>query len=136
MGRNEDTLLAETVNDDKDGGKSVGLGKLLNEVHGDGVPGTFSDRKLLQKSIRPMSAWLTTKTLDTGLAVVLSELTDLRPDIVTQYQLGGLLDTRMTCEDMIVSRLSDAKSKVSRVGDIDAIVEEQETVRGECPPRG
>ena len=52
MGRNENTLLAETVNNDEDGSKSVGLGKLLDEVHGDGVPRTRRDRKLLERSVR------------------------------------------------------------------------------------
>ena len=31
--RNEDGLFAETVDDDKDGGKSAGVRKLLDEVH-------------------------------------------------------------------------------------------------------
>ena len=79
MGRNEDTLLAETVNDDKDGGKSVGLGKLLDEVHGDGVPGTIGDRKLLHGSIGLVTRGLGTPAGGTGCAVVLDESTEIGP---------------------------------------------------------
>ena len=79
MGRNEDTLLAETVNDDKDGGKSVGLGKLLNEVHGDGVPGTIGDWKLLYSSIGLVTRSLRTFASGTRCAVVLDECTEIGP---------------------------------------------------------
>ena len=39
-GRDEDALLGESVNNDEDSGEAGGLGKVFNEVHGDGIPRT------------------------------------------------------------------------------------------------
>ena len=38
MSQNEYSLLRQVVHDDEDGGKSIGGGKLLNEVHGNRMP--------------------------------------------------------------------------------------------------
>ena len=38
VSRNEYSLLQQAVHDDEDGGKSIGGGELLHEVHGDRVP--------------------------------------------------------------------------------------------------
>ena len=79
MGRNEDTLLAETINDDEDGGKSVGLGKLLDEVHGDGVPGTIGDWELLHRSVGLVTRGLGTPAGGIRCTVVLDERTEIGP---------------------------------------------------------
>ena len=79
MSRNEDTLLAEVVNNDEDGGKSVGLGKLLDEVHGDGVPETIGDWELLHRSIGLVTRSLGTPAGSTRCAVVLDKCTEIGP---------------------------------------------------------
>ena len=45
MGRNEDSLLGESVNDNKDGCESSQGGKLFNEIHKYGIPGTCRNGK-------------------------------------------------------------------------------------------
>lgn len=47
----EDTLLAEMIYNNKYGGITIGGGKLLYEVHGDGVPRTFRNWELLKSAI-------------------------------------------------------------------------------------
>ena len=53
--RDEDGLLGESINDDKDGVKTRGQGEFLNEVHGDGIPQVCWDWELLQESIGAVS---------------------------------------------------------------------------------
>ena len=53
--RNEDGLLGELIDDNKDGIKTRGGQELLNEVHGDGIPWVFQDWELLKESTEVMS---------------------------------------------------------------------------------
>ena len=48
MSRNEYPLLQQAVHDYEDGGKSIGGGELLDEVHGDRVPWASRDRELFE----------------------------------------------------------------------------------------
>ena len=48
---NEDILLGESVNDNKDGCESSQGGKLFNEVHRYGIPGTCRNGKWFEESI-------------------------------------------------------------------------------------
>ena len=50
-GRDKDTELGETIDDDEDGGKAGGRRKLLNEIHGNGIPRALGDRKGFVKSV-------------------------------------------------------------------------------------
>ena len=45
---NEYSLLQQVVHDDEDGGKSIGGGELLDEVHGDRVPWVSGDQELFK----------------------------------------------------------------------------------------
>ena len=51
VGRNEDSLLGESVNDNKDGCESSQGGKLFNEVHRYGIPGLCGNGKWFEESI-------------------------------------------------------------------------------------
>ena len=62
--------------DDQDGVEAGGWRKFLDEVHGDGVPGSFWDWELLQESIGLVMLWLGSHTGGAGLAVVLNEGTE------------------------------------------------------------
>ena len=53
-----------------------------HEVHRDGVPGSFWDRGLLQKSVGSVTLWLGSHTGGTELAVVLNKGMEERPSIV------------------------------------------------------
>ena len=46
----------------QDGVETGGRRKFLDEIHGDGIPGSFRDRKLLQKSIGSMTLWFGSHT--------------------------------------------------------------------------
>ena len=66
-GRNEDALLGESVNNDEDSGEAGGLGKMFNEVYGDGIPRTRRNRELLNQTIRLVSRGLRPTVLCTGM---------------------------------------------------------------------
>ena len=51
VGQNEDSLLGELVNDNKDGCESSRGGKLFDEVHRYGIPGTCGNGKWFEESI-------------------------------------------------------------------------------------
>ena len=51
VGRNEDSLLGESVNDNKDGCESSQGGKLFNEIHRYGIPRMFGNGKWFEESI-------------------------------------------------------------------------------------
>ena len=51
VGRNEDSLLGESVNDNKDGCESSPGGKLFDEVHRYGIPGPRRNGKWFEESI-------------------------------------------------------------------------------------
>ena len=53
--RNENGLLCEPINYDKDGVETRGKWEFLNEVHRNQVPGLLRNRDLLKKSIGTMS---------------------------------------------------------------------------------
>ena len=68
--RDEDGLLGQPVYDDEDGGVAVGVRELLDEVHRDGVPRTFGDRELFQRTVREVARDLGSTAGGAGLAVV------------------------------------------------------------------
>ncbi len=49
--QNEDPLLGESVNNNKDGCESSRGGKLFNEIHRYGISGTCRNRKWFEESI-------------------------------------------------------------------------------------
>ena len=81
MGRNENALLREAVNDDKDGGVPTGAGKVFNEIHGDGVPRSLWHRELSEESIGAMMWSLSTSTSSTGAHILLDKGAELWPSV-------------------------------------------------------
>ena len=61
MGRNEDSLFGELVNDYEDGGETRGLWKVFYEVHGDRVPRLLWYRELLKET-----KWMVMRSLRMG----------------------------------------------------------------------
>ncbi len=51
VGWNEDSLLGESVNNNKDGCESSQHGKLFDRVHRYGIPGTCGNGKWFEESI-------------------------------------------------------------------------------------
>jgi len=56
MGGDEDTLFRQVVHDDQDGSEARGGRKLLDEIHGNGVPRALQNGELFQEAIR-LVAW-------------------------------------------------------------------------------
>ena len=52
MRRNEDALLGEVIHYYEDGSESHGVRELFDKVHGDGIPRSLGDRKLLKGAVR------------------------------------------------------------------------------------
>jgi hypothetical protein len=92
----EDALLWVPINDNQDGSVSVGLRKVLDKVHRDGVPGTSRNRELLQKTIGTMTRGLSSATSGTGGDEVVDELSDSGPYVLASNKLNGLVDSEVS----------------------------------------
>ena len=87
----EDGLLCQAIDDDEDGGETIRFGKLLDEVHGDGVPWSVCDGELLEHAVQAMPLGLRTCTGGAGPTVFTNELMDLGPRILAANDLEGLV---------------------------------------------
>ena len=125
MRRYEDTLLGESIDDDQNSGESEGLRKLLDEVHGDGVPGLLGDRELLESSVWLVPGCLGSLTSRAGFAIVLDKPADSGPRILSSDELQRLVKAIMTRERMIMLVTENAESEIGVVRDVDAIIEEE-----------
>ena len=90
------------VYDDQDGVEAGGWRKFLDEIHGDGIPGLFWDRKLLQKSVASMMLWFGSHTSGAGLAVVLDKGSEEWPSIVIMDELKGLVLAEVSGDWVVV----------------------------------
>ena len=125
MRGDEDTLLGETVDHDQDGRKSEGFRKLLDEVHGDGIPRLLGDRKLLESSVWLVSRCLGSLTSRARLAIVLDKPAYSGPRILSANEFQRLVIAIMTRKRMIMLVTEDTESEIGVVGDVDAIIEEE-----------
>ena len=96
------------IYNDQDGVKAGGWRKVLDEIHGDGVPGSFQDQELLQESIGSVMLWLGSHTGGAGLAVVLNEGVEEQPSIVITDKLKGLVLAKVSRDWMVVFVEEDA----------------------------
>ena len=126
--RDEDGLLGEPIYYDQDRRKTVGAREVLDEVHGDGVPRAFGDRKLLQSAVGEVTGDLRSRAGHAGLAVVSDEELESGPSVVAENKCLGLVLSPVACRRMVVTGSKDPESEVVGVRDIDAIVESKETV--------
>jgi len=81
MSRDKDHLLGEPVNYDQDSVKPRGWQKFLNEVHRNGIPWSFRDGELFERSIGLVTLWLELHTSDTELAELLYISTEAGPGV-------------------------------------------------------
>jgi hypothetical protein len=96
---------------------------MLDEVHGDGIPWSFGDWELLEKSVRFMAFRLATHTRSTGPNIVPDKSADSGPGILTPDKLECLVNSRVTCKYVIVLILQYSESEGTGVRYIDTIVE-------------
>ena len=71
MDRDKDCLLSEPVDYDQDSVKSRGRQKFLDKVHRNGIPWSFRDRELFERSVGLVTLWFGSHTSDTGLVKLL-----------------------------------------------------------------
>ena len=81
MSWNEECLFRQSINDHEDGGEAFQRRKLLNEVHGYGVPWFLQYGELFQESKRMVSGCLGTGTGCARTDIVLDEGADAQPGI-------------------------------------------------------
>ena len=90
------------IYDDQDGVEAGGRRKFLNEIHGDGVPGSFWDQELLQESIGLVTLWLGSHTGGAGLAVVFNKGAEEQPSVVVMDELKGFVLAKVSGDQMVV----------------------------------
>ena len=82
MCQDADELLTGLVNDVKDGSVAIGRRKLFNEVEGNGMPWTWRNKELLNKSKWFVSWVLVSLAGDTAVNKVLNISMNIRPSII------------------------------------------------------
>ena len=73
VGRYEDALLGESVNNDQDRGATGGGREFLDKIHGYGIPWFLWNQELLEEFVGAMSWSLGPCTHSTRLAEVLNK---------------------------------------------------------------
>ena len=71
MGKNKDYLLSELVNYNQDSVKPRELWKFLDEVHKNGIPWSFGNIKLFERSAELVMLWLRSHTSNIELVELL-----------------------------------------------------------------
>ena len=135
IGQDEDSLLGGPVNDDQDGVEAVRFRKLLDEVHGVGVPQMIRNGERLEEAIRPMTGSLITGASVAGADILFNVVTELRPGVVTSDNGQGAVLTKMTRENVVVTISEYTEPEITRLGDPDATVVEEETGIVDGPER-
>ena len=105
-------MLGESVNNDEDSGEAGGLGKVFNEVHGDGIPRTRRNWELLNQTIRLVSQGLQPTTGRTRGAEVVDELPDFGPSILATYEFHSLVNPKVSSKEVIVFVLKDTQAEI------------------------
>lgn len=123
--RNENGLLGHPVDNHQDSGMSVARRKVFNAVHGDGVSRLLGDRKLLECSVGLVPRCLRPLTSRARLAIVLDDVPNTGPGVVSVDELQSLVHSVITGKDVVVLVTEDAKSEVGTVGNVDPIVEKK-----------
>ena len=81
MGRDKDYLLGELVDYNQDSVKPGGWQKFLDEVYRNGIPWSFRDGELFERSIGLITLWLGSHTSDIGLTELLYISMEARPGV-------------------------------------------------------
>ena len=108
-------MFRELVNDYKECHVSVRVRRVFNEVDGNGIPGSFRDRELLQKSIGFMMRGFGPFASGTRTSKVLDEGSEIGPNIVSADGFQGLVLSEVSCENVIMCVLKNLESEVCGV---------------------
>ena len=133
IGGDENTLFRETVNNDKDCVEAIGVGESFDEVHGDGVPRTWRNRELLECAVGFMSLRFGSHTGSTRFAVLLDEGTHVGPNVVLSDGVECLVNSGVSCKNVVMCVLEDPEAEIAGVRYVDAIVEAYKSIVGGRP---
>ena len=122
MSRNEECLFRQSINDHEDGSEAFRRRKLLNEVHGCGVPWFLRYGELFQESERTVSGCLGMGTGCARTDVVLDKGADARPGIflMDEFQCSVLPEVA-SCR-VIMEGLENSETEIVSFGEEDAVV--------------
>ena len=81
MGRDKDRLLGKLVDYDQNSIKPGEWQKFLDDVHRNGIPWSFKDGELFERSVGLVTLWLELHTSDTGLAELLYISMEAGPEV-------------------------------------------------------
>ena len=79
----ENALLVETNYHYQDSGKPFGNWEVFNEIHGNRIPWTGRDGKLMEKTIRLVAFGLVPRTSCTGSTIVSNKCANIQPSILS-----------------------------------------------------
>ena len=122
MSQNEECLFRQSVNDHKNGGEAFRRRKLLDEVHGYGVPWFLQYGELLQESEQTMSGYLGTGAGCARTDVVLDEGMDTQPGIFLTDEFQSLVLPEVASCRMIMEGSENLEMEIVSFGDEDTIV--------------
>ena len=106
---NEESHFGETVDDDKNGVKTVGKWELVDEVHGERGPGSIRDGERLEVAISLVANRFRPYAGGACLDVVGNVVGDALPEKVSADELLCLRTSRVTCRWVVVPGLKDSE---------------------------
>ena len=122
MSRNEECPFRQSINDHKDGSEAFQRRKLLNEVHGYGVPWFLWYGELFQEPKRTVLGCLGMGTGCARTDVVLDKGADARPGIfLTDESEGSVLPEVASCR-VIVEGSENSETEIISFGNEDMVV--------------
>ena len=122
IGRNENTLFREAVDNDKNGVVARGGRKVFDEVHGDGVPWKFRDQELFEETIRLVATRFSSSTDNARFTIVNDECTHFGPSVVAADELKSLVAAQVARKGVIMFVAEDTEPEVVLIGDVDTVV--------------
>jgi len=86
------------------------LGKLLDEVHGNRIPGSFRYRELLQESKAFIPQNFGSSTCGAGFTATLNESLKIGPGISVTDEVEGLVLAEVSCSRVIMKIVGDLEA--------------------------
>ena len=121
--RDEYAGLGQAIDDDENGGKAVGKGKLLDEIHGDGIPRALGNGQRLKSAVRLVATGFIPTTSDARLNISAYRSPEVWPVVVAGHHGESLVLTGMSGEDMIVFIAENTEMEIGGIRDVYTILE-------------
>ena len=106
---------------------SAGKGELFDEVHGDGVLGMVRNWELLEGAVWEMLGSLVPLADHAGADIVADKESEAGPVELAEHEGCRAILALVSGEDMVVLEAKDAKAEVLCCGNVDSVVEPEES---------